>query len=47
MVRNHSMTVVRVEGHDPSRLSASDPKSDVAASYTIPAYKPRIQDSNL
>ena len=46
-VRNHSMTVVRVEGHDPSRLSARTPKIRVAASYTIPAYKSRMQESNL
>ena len=33
---------VRVEGLEPPRLAASDPKSDVSANFTIPAKSSKV-----
>ena len=39
-----SSNFVRIKGLEPPRLSASDPKSDVATNYTISA-SPAANDS--
>ena len=35
-------SLVRIKGLEPPRLSASDPKSDVATNYTISALHNRV-----